>query len=94
MRSLKDDERFLINKIGFENYYFITYTDREIKLIDSLLKDKVNKIIVGPLIPFRNEKKLNSLLFKYDNIKRLVASETALNNALYKSYPHPNKKVF
>ena len=37
LRSLKDDERFLINKIGFENYYFITYTD-QIKLIDSLLK--------------------------------------------------------
>tara|TARA_A100001015_G_C15030878_1_gene733168 strand:- start:2224 stop:3180 length:957 start_codon:yes stop_codon:yes gene_type:complete len=74
---------FSINKKKFKNNYLVNFDSDAESLLKNLLKDPKNKILIGPLYNVEYQKKLIEYTNKYPNIKKLVASDTAYNNAVY-----------
>ena len=74
---------FSINKKKYKNNYIVNFDSGTESLVNNLLKDPENKILVGPLFNVEYQKRLIEYTNNYPNIKKLVASDAAYNNAVY-----------
>tara|TARA_A100001011_G_scaffold51538_2_gene49601 strand:+ start:14884 stop:15885 length:1002 start_codon:yes stop_codon:yes gene_type:complete len=74
---------FSINKKKFKNNYIVNFDSGSESLLQNLLKDSNSKILIGPLFNVEYQKKLIEYTNEYPNIKKLVASDAAYNNAVY-----------
>ena len=77
------NSNFSLNKIKYDLTYMVTFNEEAEKLLLKLLQNNNSKIIVGPLFNVEYQKKIIDYTNKYPNIKKLVASQSAFNNAVY-----------
>lgn len=72
------DHRISFNKLHYQNSYFVQFDSSTQKILKTIKNDRKNKILVGPLFDLENNQKLNHEIINNSNIKKLVASKSAL----------------
>ena len=75
----RDDVSF--NKEVFENYYFLTFTNKDLFFLEEILK-KNKKVIVGPLYTNNDFLRLVELVNMYQNLNIISASIFAKNTMI------------
>ena len=76
------DKSYSFNKIKYKNTYIVTFNEKTEKILIDLLKNKDNRVLVGPLYNPKYQNKLINYTNKYENVKKLVASINSYNYAL------------
>ncbi len=76
------DRSYSFNKIKYKNTYIVTFNEKTEKVLIDLLKNKENTVLVGPLYNPKYQNKLINYTNKYENVKKLVASNNSYNYAL------------
>ena len=77
------DNKISFNQHHYQNYYFVQFDSFSHKILETIKNDKKNKILIGPLFDIEYNHKLNREIRNHSNIKKLVASKSALNTIAY-----------
>jgi len=80
LKTFKNTSNISFNKNKYDNNYIVQFDKFGEKILKKIIKNrnKYTKILVGPLYGHEEDKILNSYIQKYHFIKKIVASEYAL----------------
>ena len=83
IKTFKSDKEISFNKLTYNNSYIAQFDQFGMSVLEKInpMKNSEHKVIIGPLYNIEQDKKLNAITNKFENIKKLVASEMALTNA-------------
>ncbi len=89
IRAFRENKNITFNSIKSSNFYILQFDDYGEKILKKIINAKIpnTKILVGPLYSIDMDKKLTSYMKKYNFIRKMVASDSALE---YQKLIHGN----
>ncbi len=82
LNNMESVENVVFNEKKFKNYYFVNFDCNNYDFVLEILKNKKNKLIIGPLYTKKDYLMLIELSKSNNNLKIVTASESAKNTML------------